>query len=509
MTKICKQLFSSWNEKGIRYCHWKGNTTTHLEKGLQGESDLDILIHLEDYYKGCQILKELLFVRCVSQIGSRIPKVEDWIGFDKETGKLIHVHLHQSLVTGSKWVKEYVIPWTYETLETRVFEESKGLYVMNQTLDLITLYTRIGIKASKSQLEDAKKGLFEFSKCFKRDITKEVEELKINLDENFLHLITNKYFKENAKSFETILTKDYMEATDFVALHKLTKSMLDNYLRDHRLLLQAKRIIYYFYIPISSKIRQKRIMLIPTKKRLCGVSHLSIAFLGQDGSGKSTVSGDIMKWLSWKFEVNSFYLGSGDGYKSIYKSLLISAGKPKKKNDNVKSENKEKLKSNTKSSCKQKIKIILSSYYYVLVARHAYKEIRRSLKYTQSGAIALFDRFPQTTYFGIYDGPKIQSRQFSGFFGLMVNLLSKLELYYLNKSQDHQPKVCVKLLLPVEESLRRKPFEKEELIRRKAEITKNLEFNTSQVYEIDATQPYQQELLEIKKIIWNYIVENH
>ena len=38
-----------------------------------------------------------------------------------------------------------------------------------------------------------------------------------------------------------------------------------------------------------------------------------IAFIGCDGSGKSTVSREILKWLNWKNDVEYFYMGSGNG----------------------------------------------------------------------------------------------------------------------------------------------------------------------------------------------------
>ncbi len=47
----------------------------------------------------------------------------------------------------------------------------------------------------------------------------------------------------------------------------------------------------------------------------------SVAFIGQDGAGKSTVSDLICSWLNWKIEAKKFYLGSGDHYNSPLKKV--------------------------------------------------------------------------------------------------------------------------------------------------------------------------------------------
>ncbi len=53
MLSICKQIFSSWNDNNIKYCHWKSNE--HLEDGLNGETDLDLFIQPEDQTKSLTI----------------------------------------------------------------------------------------------------------------------------------------------------------------------------------------------------------------------------------------------------------------------------------------------------------------------------------------------------------------------------------------------------------------------------------------------------------------------
>ena len=80
--------------------------------------------------------------------------------------------------------------------------------------------------------------------------------------------------------------------------------------------------------------------------------------------------------------------------------------------------------------------------------------------------------------------------------------MSKKENLYFEKINKNHPTLVFKLLLPPEESIRRKPFEDIQDVTRKHQIVRNLAFPNSTVYEIDATQDYQQELIEIKNKIW-------
>ena len=61
MLAISKKLFDSWNDN-VLYCHWKSNE--HLEDGLDGKTDLDVLVSAEDKEKGRDILNNLSFIRC-------------------------------------------------------------------------------------------------------------------------------------------------------------------------------------------------------------------------------------------------------------------------------------------------------------------------------------------------------------------------------------------------------------------------------------------------------------
>lgn len=225
---------------------------------------------------------------------------------------------------------------------------------------------------------------------------------------------------------------------------------------------------------------------VPVNKR--GVL---IAFLGQDGAGKSTVTDDIVKWLNWKIEARKFYLGSGEHYFSWQKKIkkIIHSSNPLLK--------------------------ILDGMLAVSdaksLAKHSYKTLLKAKHYCRKGGIAIFDRFPQVQFVGINDGPKIRSNYLtkvtSPIIRGIVNHYAAIEEKYLKKASLIIPDLVIKLILPPEVSIQRKPQEDLENVKQKHEIIKSLEFPGSEVHVVDATMNYQLEMILIKNCIWDKIVE--
>lgn len=484
MIKISSSLFSAWNDANLQYCHWKSNE--HLLPGLDGETDLDVLLSIHDKSKGEEILLSLNFLECRSQYGSRYPGVADWIGFDKETGKLIHVHLHFSLVTGHKGMKEYNLPWTERTLQTRVLNEKYNVWMMEPNLELITLYTRFGLKADLFKIRKAKNGNF---KLCKEDIA-EVTYLKNQVDWTKVRELLQEYYPKYSEELFEIIKSDILSSSQLLRLITITEDVMKP---------NRRRIPYYHlkkrYWRIWMKFlkvwRKHTAWVGITRKTPISGKGLVVAFLGQDGSGKSTISIDIEKWLSWKIDVRRFYLGSGEHWNPWQKKVLkmipnVAVFKP--------------------------IRAIVSISQTMALAKNKKKTIATACKYCNMGGIAMYDRFPQTKYYGINDGPVVRTKYMKSFGkGLLKPLVENfahIEETIISDACTMTPDIVIKLMLTPEESIRRKPFENYEAVKAKHEIIKNLDFPNSSVYSVDATQPYNQEIIQIKKIIWSHILKS-
>lgn len=480
MLEISKNLFSSWNEAKLCYCHWKSNE--HLLPGLLGDTDLDVLLSESDRSRGEEILKKLDFIQCKSQYGSRYPGVDDWIGFDQKTGKLIHLHLHYHIVTGHKGLKEYNIPWTTEALATRVQDKDTGVFVSNPNIEIVTLYTRIALKVSLNDLCNRLLGKYHIDKSFLVEIT----YLKERVNWVEVEKMVSQYYNGYALQVMAIMKKDKLSTEDVFLLRKIAEKVfrkVSRYKYSNRLL----EFYYKYALKYRKFLRLKLNKFVITRKVPKTEKGLQVAFLGQDGAGKTTVTTIIRKWWDWKMDVQLAYLGSGENYHSWRKSLLNIL--PKSFGFNV-------------------IRAWLRLSKYTHLSKDVLRTIKKGEKYAQKGGLVIYDRYPQIQYAGISDGPKIRLlflEKAPRFARRLFERFAIVEEKNLKKASEHHPNIVFKLIIPPEESVRRKPENTLETMEIKHNIIKSLKFEKSDVYVIDATMPFDEEILMIKKVIWEHI----
>jgi hypothetical protein len=141
---LLTDLFDRLHAAGIRYCHWKSNE--HLDASLTGATDLDVLVDRRDARRFAAQLTELAFKPFRKLSGHDYPGIEDYLGFDADTGKLSHLHVHYQLTLGEKFLKGYRLPWEDVALATRIFDAERGLYVIDPQLEVLLLVTRAALK---------------------------------------------------------------------------------------------------------------------------------------------------------------------------------------------------------------------------------------------------------------------------------------------------------------------------------------------------------------------------
>lgn len=496
MLNICKELFDDWNSEKVRYCHWKSNE--HLMKGLDGDTDLDVFVMPEDMPLTEELLERHQYIKFVPQKSARYPLVDEWIGFDYDTGKLVHIHLHYQIITGTKFNKEYVFPLNDQMISDRVIDDNTQVYVASPDLEIIILYSRIALKAKD------KKNI-----KVNRDDQKEIDYLKAQTDKERLQKNCQIFFGNNAQSFYNCILSEKLSAQEWYSLFLMAKKWLAPYRKNSELYVKVK-YRYHYYRNIVMAVLRKKMKKHPITRKTLPNGGLSVCFIGADGSGKSTVSCDIQKWLNWKIEAERIYLGSGDHYNSLTKRLVLGFTNKKNSSRTVTEKKGEVVQASAnakpkKNSLKGRILrfgySVLSCRYLNQIAVRSYKEIKKAYKYVGKGAVALYDRFPQNQFPGLYDGPKIRER-YAGYKSTYIRLMADREEKAIENAQKYQPDLVFKLILTPEESVRRKPDHTLEEVAPKANITPKLEFKNSHVVEIDAAQPYEQEILQIKRTIW-------
>ncbi|WP_280770898.1 hypothetical protein [Salipaludibacillus daqingensis] len=280
MLNVCKELLDQFEKQNILYCHWKGND--HVYKGLNGIGDIDILVSIQMKEKCSVLLRSINFVHVITQKEQRSENIEDWIGLDLPSGKLVHLHLHYELKIGHKYVNEYNLPFNDLSLKLREYDSVHNIYVQNPCIELLILYSRIVLEKSKDERSKNKyQASFSFliNRISYGDFVSILKEAGIEkgAQEEFLNVLSHKSLERiNFEKVEREVKKIIIKNTNF--------AQLKYYIWKYRITI---RKIQMRYNNNSTTITKK---LLPAR---------GFIWILDDND---TVN-QVKEWLNWKIEV--------------------------------------------------------------------------------------------------------------------------------------------------------------------------------------------------------------
>ncbi len=482
---ICAKLFDDFHEQEIRYCHWKSNE--HLEEGLVGATDLDIIVDRRQQVE--RILTENGFKRFDTAWFIDYPGLEDYLGYDSETGRLVHIHLHYRLAIGNKRLKDYNVPWVERLLDRRVFDEEYQVYRADPAMELCLLFIRYALK---TQSRDYLKSIF--GEYLDAEVLKEYDWLLDRVDKTEVVQLATELLNEDAAIvIEGILTSK----PSLWQFRRLRKHCTEE--------LSAVRSYGYFEAKMRGFLREaflgcriltKRFFDQPRfYRRTVPSGGVQIVLVGVDGAGKSTIITELTEWLSWKLDVQQIYFGSGDGSATLLRYPLVFARK-RLDGDGTTRQSQE---NESDRSLFLRVGRVLRG---VVLARERRKKLQKGQKAKNRGLVAVGDRYPQNQIMGFTDGPLLDhlSDSPSRFLGYLAD--RERDVY--QAAADHPPDLVVVLDVSPETARERKPeMSKEQFERRKAAIDQ-LEFDTER-HVIDAEQPLPDVIREVKALVWEQL----
>jgi len=494
MLTLCKNFFYDLNNSNVRYCHWKSNL--RLDRAVSGQDDLDLLFDSHHIVELVSILNKNGFKYARSQYGSIYNGIEDWLGFDQETGRLVHLHVHYKLTTGISSVKQATVPWADYALVNTIMTDT-GVKVICPEIELLLLYVRNIFKLKLTG--KIKNSLLGYH--FNQHDLEEIEYLKQRIDSTRMLLIAGDLLDQtNAQFISDLMCKKTVGKDDL--------AKLNNYCR---VFFRENQNTNYLYANMLSFIRNlvikyrnylnKQKHFIPVRKTFNHGGRI-IAIIGADGTGKTTITNALIKWLSWKLDVRTAYFGSGDGYKNLFSILIGKLSRVKRKGIKKNTDSGDITNNPQQISFRKYIGRNMLSMKLINLAKNNNKVLAKLNIYRNLGGIAIVDRYPQVQVKGIYDGPKVEL-SLAGFKDTSLkSYLVRSEMKNFKILSTVQPDIVFKLILPPEISVQRKPDHDIAEVMRKAEITKILTFPKSKIYEVDVNRNLDDILLDIKKIIW-------
>lgn len=475
MIAIMRRLIQSLDDAQVRYCHFKSNF--HLQAALNGGTDFDVLVRPGDGEAFRLILAGLDIRRVVSPPDKAYPLVEDYIGFDHDTGRLVHIHAHFRLVVGEMYVKNHVLP-----LEDLVFANltrQENTPVPAPELELFLLCIRAVLKTNYSLLDRLLNRTVRPNAVFPDAIHEEFRFLFDQSDEAKLRaIIADSGLDFSLEEILDLVRKSLDNSLTIGMLRALKRSYL-NRLEAFR----RDRSIYWRQKWCALCRRRWMARFSGYRRKIFQDRGLFVAFVGADGAGKSTLVDDICKWLSWKVEFKRFYFGIPQGFP--YRTAL-NAGQRM-----------------------QRMRMLrglgdrLYALAWLALARRRRKLFHQAAALGASGGVAVADRFPLREFRSMpqpMDGPRI-SKEIPG----LPRIMGQYEEYVYDCLG--RPDLLVVLAADFEVLRSRKTDIGMRNQQIKAEAVNALP-EDRRFKRIDASQPYDQVLLQAKRLLWEALDAN-
>lgn len=209
-----------------------------------------------------------------------------------------------------------------------------------------------------------------------------------------------------------------------------------------------------------------------------------IAVVGCDGSGKSTLTGDLMAALQDTLPVEFIYLGQSSGNIADWIRSLPMVGPAFGRYLVRRAERAHSDKTRSPDATTALAIHILSQW-------RAHK-FRRLLARSRRGALVIADRYPQCEVPGFYfDGPGLDVARAEGW---MVRKLAQREQRLYEWMASHVPALVIRLNIDADTAHARKPDHKLSMLRDKVRVIPGLHFNGAPMLDLDGTDAYPQVL---------------
>ena len=279
MLPVLLALFESLRRAGVRYCHWKSNW--RLAETLRGETDLDLLVHRTDMARFLAVAGALGFK---PGSGEDHPSVWHCYGCDDESGRLFDLHVYNRIITGGI-IKGYHLP-VEEMLLRGARPTEAGVHVPEPAAELVLFVIRKSLDYAAAS-----------EALIPRGWKPAADELR--------------WLSEEARDEDVRrLLAEYLPSVDFALFRKLRYAIESGRwgvgrFRLGRALARRLRPYRRFARASATLARSRRAGRkawrtlrggMPVQTLLSGGAVIGV--VGSDGSGKSTVVGEVSRWLA-------------------------------------------------------------------------------------------------------------------------------------------------------------------------------------------------------------------
>ena len=209
-----------------------------------------------------------------------------------------------------------------------------------------------------------------------------------------------------------------------------------------------------------------------------------IAVVGCDGSGKSTLTADLITHLAQHRQVEWLYLGQSSGNIGEWIKNLPIIGASFERYLVRKAERAHGKEASSPDT--------LTALVIFLLSLWRVHKFRRMLKLASRGVLVIADRYPQAEVSGFYfDGQGLNSANAKSW---LARQLLKQETRLYQWMTSHIPTLLIRLNIDAETAHTRKPDHKLAMLRDKVRVIPTLHFNNAPILDLNGRDPYPQVL---------------
>lgn len=476
VAELCRILAA----QKINYCHWKSNS--FLDRSANGDNDLDLLVSRTHAKCFEEILNGLGFKETLPSKDEELPGVRNYYGYDRKTGRLVHVHAHFQLILGNDLSKNYRLPLEQVYLGSSVQRDLFRVPVPE--FELMILVIRMVLKHSTWDSILMRHGDLSSSEQYElADLTN--EEVLSKVEEVLPHL------PGLSRSLFDLCLRSLQPGCSFWLRIKAGEQL-------QQALQACSRyphwfdILLKFFRRIWQPILRRGFGYMPKSRFANG--GLLIAIVGGDGAGKTTLIDDLYSCFSEKFEIRKLHLGKPDW---SWVTFIVRGI----------------LKIGTLLRLYRFEGDVYEEFYQphgypwfirsVCTARDRYLTYVRARQFSSRGGVVLCDRFSFPGFMAM-DGPQCQQA-----LSLLKNVswfhrfLTKLEMSYYQRIMS--PDLLVVLHLNPDLAVQRKREESEISVRARSTDVWERDWTEKSAYVIDASLPREEVLSQARALVWSYL----
>lgn len=488
---------------GIRYCHWKSNE--HLRATMTGITDIDILVDRSAGQDLARVLADTTFKQFDGIPRRSYPAIESYLGLDAESGRLLHLHVHYRLTLGERHLKGYRVPWEELLLTTRIWDEANRIYVAEPHLELTLLAIRAALKLRLRDALLAALGRANVGRGVLREFRWLAERTGRRGDE--LRAIAGPLVGARAaERLAAMVAAPQPTVRQLLAFRRAVTPPLGTY-RTYGALSAWRRRWAREWGSQLAKVGRRLGLLVPTR-RVVRRGGVLVAFIGADGSGKSTVTTEITRWLSTEVDAIRIYFGNGKGPMSVWRRLLELVAAVARRTGNggdagrgVPRAQPDARPTFRRGAGRSRLRDWGDLLWILALTRERRLRFRRAIRARNLGMVVICDRFPQAQFPGLNDGPWL---------GHWLQHPSSLrrgaaqrELAVVRLGEHQPPDLVVKLHVPMDKARERRPnVALDQLVRKAREVGELVYPGAGRTVEIDASQPLDRVLLDVKRAVW-------